>query len=649
MGKHLVQNEKKKKGRPFEADLLDEDIAVEDELGAKPKKVRKAERSSGIASIVLSALLLAVIPLCPLESWMLKAAYAVALLIAALEIIWDVLDNINAKKYFANENTILLASVLAFSCGRDLEAVLMLILFRITKLVFSGLEARSREQIKSFGKMAPDKANVETLEGILTVEPDLVNVGEIIHIGAGETVALDGVIIEGISTIDTSMISGQSTPWAVNEGHRVYSGCRNITSPIRVKVTRPYKHSTFSNLLALVNSAQDYLSRQEKFCVKLSKYYGVTLFTAAVLVFVSISLVNGQWLQNLERASALLAAASFSLLLVCIAACYSKGAGVATENGIFVKGSDCIESMARAETMVFDKTGIVTEGRYIITDVFPNKVSEHELLTIAATAERFSRHPIAAALRDAAGKIEIDYKSLQIEEIPGRGISAFVGDKQVYVGNTSLLEEHGIKCAVPSRPGAAIHVAVDYKYWGHILITDRIRRGAFDALENLRAMGAKKMVLLTGDVLSVAKPLASKLNFDMLRAELRPAEKASAVEFLMTNRGDSSTLAFIGDGNSDEQIMSRVDIGLAMGALGSDAAFNAADVLIMDRDIKKLPAAFKLSKLTYNVAMINILVWLIINALLIVLSALAVLPLIIVVIAEFLLACTLFLNTQRIK
>jgi len=648
MGKHLVHSDKKEK-KIKAADEFAGDDFFNDEEKAAPKKKKEHKEISSYSTIAVSALLLIGIPFLPLEGWMLMAAYAVALLVAALEIIWDVMDNISSKNYFAPENTALISSILLFVSGAMLEATLVLILFRISKLMYKRMEKRSREKLEAFHTINPEKANVESSEGILAVAPDYVNPGDIIQVEAGETIPLDGIIVEGISTVDTSSVSGQSTPWAVNEGYRVFSGCRNITSPIRVRVSRAYYHSTASCLVRLVESSVQYLSRQEKNIIRILKFFPVVMFVIGVILYIASSLVDSQWLKNLEIIASLLTAASFSIMLSSVGVCYIKGNGLAIENGVFVKGSDCIESLAKAETIVFDKTGIVTEGRYIITDVFPNKVSEHELLTMAATAERFSRHPIAAALRDAVGPIDIDYRSLQIEEIPGRGISAFVGEKQVYVGNASLLEEHGIKYAVPTRPGAAIHVAVDYKYWGHIMITDRIRRGAFDAIENLRAQGVRKMVLLTGDVLSVAKPLASKLNFDMLRAELKPNEKISAVEFLMSNRGDSSTLAFVGDGNSNEEIMSCVDVGIAMGALGSDAAMNAADVLIMDRDIKKLPAACRISKLTYNVAMLNILAWIALNLLVIVLGAISALPFIVIVIAEFILACGLYINTERIR
>ena len=604
---------------------------------------------SGKGSTLISALLMAAVPFLALDSWPMLLIYALVLVFAGLELVWDVIKNVQLREYFAYENILLLSLPIAFCIGLRFEAVLIAVIYRIIKLLSSAFEEDSWDKLKDFAKIVPQTANVESSEGILNLRPEFVNVGDIVVVEAGETIPLDGVVIEGISTIDASAITGQSSARAITEGYKVYSGCQNISSSIKIRVTKPFDRSTAKSIVKLSESAVGYFSHQEKFAIILKRYFPLAVLISSLALFIVLSLINGQWISNASRALAIITASLATVGLSYVSLAYLRTIGTACENGIIVKGSDCIEAMAKAETMVFDKTGIITEGRYVITDVFPNKVSQQQLLSMAATAERFSKHPIAAVLKEAAGPIDIDYHSLQIEEIPGRGISAFVGEKQVYVGNTALLEEHGIKCAVPSRSGAAIHVAVDYKYWGHILISDRIRRGAFDSLEKLRACGVRKLVLLTGDVLSVAKPLASKLNFDMLRAELKPAEKVSAVDFLMSNRGETTALAFVGDGNSDESIMTRVDVGIALGALGSEAALSFADVLIMDRDIKKLPEAIKMSRLSYHVALVNLLAWFALNSILIVLSAIGLIPVLAVIIAEFVLMITVVINTARIK
>ena len=657
MGKHLIQKEKKESGIKVPELNLSRFMPVKDQSAPDESKdsaskiklpVRK-ESGSGIAGIIVSALLLVLVSLCPLEGWILKLAYAIVLFIASVEMIWDLIDNIREKEYFSYENVVLLSAILAYAIAFDFEAVLLALLYRVVRYIHSKAEAASWEKLKNFSKIVPQTAFVETTEGVLEVHPADINEGDIIIVDAGERIPLDGIIVDGISTIDTAAVSGQTTALAVTEGYRVYSGCKNLTSKIKIRVTKSSDKSTAVKLVKMAQDSTGYYSRQQKFSGMIKKYFALSMLIAALLICVILSLINGQWIENAQKALILLIAAFSSAGLAAVSMAYVRTIGNASESGIFVKGADCVESMAKAETMVFDKTGIITEGRYVITDVFPNKVSEQQLLTMAATAERFSKHPIAAVLREAAGPLDIDYKALQIEEIPGRGISAFVGEKQVYVGNTALLEEHGIKCVVPTRSGAAIHVAVDYKYWGHILISDRIRRGAFDSLEKLRANGVRKLVLLTGDVLSVAKPLASKLNFDMLRAELKPSEKVSAVDFLMANRGESTTLAFVGDGNSETQIMNRVDVGIALGALGADAAFSAADVLIMDRDIKKLPVAVSISRLGYRIVLENVLIWFAVNIIVIALALIGVMPVVAAIIIEFVLNCASLLNVFRIK
>ena len=491
---------------------------------------------------------------------------------------------------------------------------------------------------------------METAEGVLNVEPDYVNVGDIIQVPAGERIPLDGIIVEGVTTVDTSAISGQARPWDVAAGYKVYSGCTNVTAPIRVRVTKSFEQSTAARLVRMSEKAAQFRSSQESFIRKFISVYTPSMLALALVLAVVVPMFNAEWLEMLRRAAIVLICACPSAAVLSVSLAYIKSIGAAAKLGIFVKGEDCIESMAMAETMVFDKTGTITEGRYVITDVFPVNMTERELLTTAASAEVFSRHPIAYALREAVGiRSAKDMKVTQVEEIFGRGVSAIVGDELVYVGNTALLEEHGISCELPSRSGAAIHVAVDGKYCGHILVADRIRSGAFDALESLRVQGIKKMVLLTGDVLSVARPLASKLNFDMLRAELKPEDKLSALAYLMSNKGSKSSVAFVGDGYNDRAHMERVDVGIAMGALGSEAAFMSADVLVMDRDIRKLPKAIGISKLASHISLENIAAGICVNLAAAVLGAAGILSVTAAVIACFAVSAAVLINTLRLK
>ena len=654
MGKHVSEQSRhlKIKDEPQEFPEIDE--IDEDSREAKKAKRGFADCGSvsfgGIAPVVFSAVLLAALSFLPAEGWMECVAFLIPFVIAGFALLMDAIDKLIERKYFEAEQITLIAAIAVFAIGFYTEAVLLLILFRVVRLLETFVSERCSAALKALPEIKPDTANVETAEGVLSVEPDYVNVGDIIQVPAGERIPLDGIIVDGVTTVDTSAISGQARPWDVAVGYKVYSGCTNVTATIRVRVTKSFEQSTAARLVRMSEKAAQFSSSQENFIRKFISIYTPSMLALALVLAVVVPMFNAEWLEMLRRAAIVLICACPSAAVLSVSLAYIKSIGAAAKLGIFVKGEDCIESMAMAETMVFDKTGTITEGRYVITDVFPVNMTERELLTTAASAEVFSRHPIAYALREAVGiRSAKDMKVTQVEEIPGRGVSAIVGDALVYVGNTALLEEHGISCELPSRSGAAIHVAIDGKYCGHILVADRIRSGAFDALESLRVQGIKKMVLLTGDVLSVARPLASKLNFDMLRAELKPEDKLSALAYLMSNKGSKSSVAFVGDGYNDRTLMERVDVGIAMGALGSEAAFMSADVLVMDRDIRKLPKAIGISKLASHISLENIAAGICVDLAAAVLGAAGILSVTAAVIVCFAVSAAVLVNTLRLK
>lgn len=654
MGKHVSEQSRHLKTKDEPQDFPEIDEIDEESRGAKKAKRGFADCGSisfgGIAPVVFAAVLLAALSFLPAEGWMKCVALLIPFVIAGFAVLMDAIDKLIDRKYFEAEQITLIAAIAVFAIGFYKEAVLLLILFRVVRLLETFVSERCGAALKALPEIKPDTANVETAEGVLNVEPDYVNVGDIIQVPAGERIPLDGIIVEGVTTVDTSAISGQARPWDVAAGYKVYSGCTNVTAPIRVRVTKSFEQSTAARLVRMSEKAAQFRSSQESFIRKFISVYTPSMLALALVLAVVVPMFNAEWLEMLRRAAIVLICACPSAAVISVSLAYIKSIGAAAKLGIFVKGEDCIESMAMAETMVFDKTGTITEGRYVINDVFPVNMTERELLTTAASAEVFSRHPIAYALREAVGiRSAKDMKVTQVEEIPGRGVSAIVGDELVYVGNTALLEEHGISCELPSRSGAAIHVAVDGKYCGHILVADRIRSGAFDALESLRVQGIKKMVLLTGDVLSVARPLASKLNFDMLRAELKPEDKLSALAYLMSNKGSKSSVAFVGDGYNDRTLMERVDVGIAMGALGSEAAFMSADVLVMDRDIRKLPKAIGISKLASHISLENIAAGICVNLAAVVLGAAGILSVTAAVIACIAVSAAVLINTLRLK
>ena len=555
---------------------------------------------------VISAVILIAIQFLPLKSWMVPAAYAIPALLALPEHVIGAYELFRTGDRLNSELIICLTAALLFATGLYIESVLLLLLTFFLSLAENRLQKNISPVYETVSKLLPQYASVITDEGIERRDPADVTPGEILYIRAGERIPLDGVITEGITTIDTALISGQRSPWAVNVGYKVYSGCKNLTSDIKIRVSRPFDQSTGSRIARAAEGADHFPSQQENTVTRVLQIYTPVMLLLAVILGCIVPIFKGDWIIYLRRMSVLLIASRPAIELFAIPLLYCKTLSLAGVLGVFIKGKDCLETMAKAETLIFDKTGTITEGRYTVTDVFPVKMSEKQLLTIAAAAESFSRHPISAAIREAAGKLDDRIvKSVRIREIPGRGISALVGNRQVYVGNAALLEEYGIKYNIPSRPGTAIHVAVDSRYCGHIIVADKVRRRAFDALETLRINGIKKLVLLSGDVLSVARPVASRLNFDMLRAELTPSEKAKAVAYLMKNKGIRSSIAFVGEGENSGKIMTGADVGIAMGSLGSDSAFASADVMIMDKDIFKIPKTLVYSRLAYKIAWEN--------------------------------------------
>ena len=646
MAKHLAQSEQR-------------------ELNTEPRKTERAAkklRAVGTSSIAarlqnapwlpaaIALVLLVAVSLLPTEGWLRVLAYAVPFLLAFAPIILCCVQCFRERRFLANDVLTLAAGLLLFACGLYTEAVLLAVLFAAAGLLEHFLLTDSQKAMDAVLSMLPDKALVLGEDGVQTRRPEEVSIGEILLVPAGERIPLDGVIIEGITTIDTASISGQRSPWAVNEGYRVYSGCMNLTSDIKVRVTKPFEQSAAPSVCRIAREAEGFCSEQELQARRFNSFYVLGVLALTVVTGLVLPIIKGGWISHLCRAAALLIAARPAADAFAIPLAYRKGLAISAKTGVFSKGEDCFESMARSDTVVFDKTGTITEGRFSVTDVVPVKMSEHQLLTIAAAAESYSRHPVALAIRDAAGEIDKRLlKAVRVQEEPGKGVCAFVGERQVYVGNAEYLQEHGIKCAVPARPGSAAHVALDGKYCGHILMTDKVRRRAFDALEGLRVNGVDKLVLLTGDVLSAARPLASKLNFDMLRAELKPEDKAKAVDYLMQNKGDRSCVTFIGDGEHDGKVMALADVGVAMGVLGSDAALAAADVLIMDRDIMKVPRTMALSRSLYQISLQNMVGGGAVNLILVLFGLLGVFPPLAVEILSFLLTAAVLLNTLRIR
>lgn len=599
---------------------------------------------------VFSALLLVVIRFLPIEGWMVPAAYAIPALLAITEHVVAAIEKVRAGEYLNRPLICCIAALLLFVTNLYTESVLLLILAFAGTYVENMFSERSEAECKKTAAILPQHALLITDEGTERVDPVSVNPGDILLVPAGERIPLDGVIVDGITTIDTAAVSGQRSPWAVNVGYKVYSGCRNLTSDIRIRVSRSFEQSTAKRIVKVAESAVDFPPEQEMAALRCQRILIPALLGLALIIGLLLPLLRGEWILHGRRAAVVLIAACMLMESFSVSLLYRRALTVLQSLGVFSKGKDCLEAIARSETMIFDKTGTITEGRYTVTDVYPVKMSEKQLLTIAAAGESFSRHPIAAAIREAAGKLdERVAKATKLFEIPGRGVSSIIGGRRILIGNAALLEEYGIRYSIPSHPGTAVHVSVDNRYCGYIMVTDKVRRRAFDALETLRVNGIKKLVLLTGDVISVARPIASRLNFDMLRAELKPDDKVKAINYLMKNKGTHSTIAFVGDGENSGKIMTHADTGIAMGSLGSDSAFASADVMVMDRDIFKITKLLTLSRLVYRASLENFTAGAGGSLLLVILGVFGVISPLAAELLGFLLGAALLANTFRIK
>ena len=488
------------------------------------------------------------------------------------------------------------------------EAVFVMLFFQIGELFESIAEGRSRKSIAHLMNIRPDSAWVERGGEIVKVAPEEVTPGEVIVIRPGDRVPMDGIVLEGESSLDTVALTGESVPRSIGPEQEVLSGCLNLNGLLRVRVTRPFSESTASRILSLVEDAADKKSRSERFITRFARIYTPIVVGAAVLVAFLPPLILGwssfpTWLY---RALMFLVVSCPCALVISVPLSFFGGIGGASRRGILVKGSNVLEALARTSTVVFDKTGTLTHGVFEVTAVHPEKLDERELLHLAAHVERFSTHPIAASLR-AAYPEESDHCSVaDIQEVAGQGVRARVNGQTVCVGNAKMMDAIGAAWHPCHKTGTIIHVAVDGEYAGHIVISDRIKEDAAEAMAALRRVGVTNTVMLTGDAEEVAAEVAAEIGIGSYRAGLLPQEKVSEVEKLLAERSGKSRLAFVGDGINDAPVLMRADVGVAMGALGSDAAIEAADLVLMDDKPSKMALAVKIARRTLRIARGNI-------------------------------------------
>ena len=572
--------------------------------------------------ILLSAALLIAAALLPLEGWPRLAVFLIPYALIGWDVLWRAVRNIAHGEIFDENFLMSLATVGALCVGEYPEAVFVMLFYQVGELFQSYAVDQSRKSIAALMDIRPDYANLEVDGQIQQTDPEDVAVGDIILIKPGERIPLDGDVVEGTSTLDTAALTGESLPRSVGPGESVVSGCVNLSGLLRVEVTKPFEESTVAKILDLVENASAKKAKAENFITKFARYYTPAVVLAAVVLAVLPPLALGwAWTDAILRALNFLVVSCPCALVISVPLSFFGGIGGASRQGILVKGGSYLEVLARAETVVFDKTGTLTKGVFQVTAVHPEQGTEAELLELAALAEAYSDHPISRSLKTAYGKPLEPERVSHVEELSGRGVRAVVDGKEVCAGNDKLMEEIGAAWKPCHQVGTVVHVAVDGVYGGHIMISDQVKEDAREAIAALKGLGVKRTVMLTGDAAAVGEAVAQELGLDEVHTQLLPAGKVERVEALLTETSAKGALAFVGDGINDAPVLSRADIGIAMGGLGSDAAIEAADVVLMDDKPSKLAEAVDIARRTLGIVRQNIIFALGVKALVLILSA----------------------------
>ena len=597
--------------------------------------------------IVTAAVLVAAAMIAPLEGYWRLAAFLVPYAIVGWDVLWGALRNIFRGQVFDENFLMALATVGAFCIGEYPEGVLVMLLYQVGELFQDFAVDRSRRSIASLMDIRPDWANVEQENELVQVDPEEVSVGQIIVVKPGERIPLDGVVTEGSSTLDTAALTGESLPRAVEAGDEVISGCVNQSGLLRVQVTKPYGESTVARILELVENSSARKARYENFITRFARWYTPIVVIAAAVLGLVPPLFMGNWSEWINRALIFLVVSCPCALVISVPLSFFGGIGGASRQGILVKGGNYLEALAHVDTVVFDKTGTLTRGVFHVTAVHPRHVTSEELLEAAALAESYSDHPIARSLREAYGKPLDNSRLSSVEELSGRGVCAQIDGKKVCVGNHKLMAESGSECHRCHRIGTLVHVSIDGQYAGHIVISDEIKEDAPETIAALRQLGVKKSVMLTGDAKEVGEDAARRLGLEEVYAELLPADKVERVEALLAEKSPKSRLAFVGDGINDAPVLSRSDVGIAMGAMGSSAAIEAADIVLMDDKPSKIPTAIRIARKTLRIVRQNIVFALGIKGIVLVLGALGLANMWIAVFADVGVSVIAILNAMR--
>ena len=572
--------------------------------------------------VLASAVLFAVALLLPTEGWLRLFTFLIPYAVIAWDVLWRAVRNIAHGQVFDENFLMSLATVGALATGEYPEAVFVMLFYQVGELFQSYAVDQSRKSITSLMDIRPDYANIEVDGQLRQVDPEDVAVGDTIVIKAGERIPLDGVVLEGTSNVDTAALTGESLPREVQPGDDVISGCVNLSGLLRVRVTKAFEESTVAKILDLVENSSSKKAKAENFITKFARYYTPAVVLAAVALALLPPLFTSiQWVDSIQRALNFLVVSCPCALVISVPLSFFGGIGGASKNGILVKGGNYLEVLAKTELVVFDKTGTLTRGVFNVTAIHPDHCGEAQLLELAALAESYSDHPISRSLKEAYGK-ELDASRVSnVEELSGRGVRATVDGRQICAGNDKLMEDIGVSWHPCHRVGTTVHVASDGVYLGHIVISDEVKPDAKEAITALKACGVRRTVMLTGDAKAVGESVAQELGLDEVHTQLLPADKVTRVEALLGEVSPKGALAFVGDGINDAPVLSRADIGIAMGGLGSDAAIEAADIVLMDDKPSKLADAIRIARRTLAIVRQNIVFALAVKFLVLALSA----------------------------
>ncbi len=557
----------------------------------------------------------------PLEEIWRFLAFLTPYLVIGWDILWKAVRNILHGQVFDENFLMAIATVGAFCIGEYPEAVAVMLFYQVGELFQGYAVGRSRRSIAALMDIRPDYANIERDGKLVQVDPEQIAVGEQIVVKAGEKIPLDGVVLDGSSFVDTAALTGESLPRGVEPGDDVVSGCINQTGLLHIQVTKPFGESTVSKILDLVENASSNKAHAENFITKFAKYYTPCVVIGALLLAFIPSVLDMRWSHWIGQALIFLVISCPCALVISVPLSFFGGIGGASKCGILVKGGNYMEVLAKTETVVFDKTGTLTKGVFNVTVIHPDKISQSQLLELAAIAESYSEHPVARSIREACGQ-EMDMSRLSdVHELSGRGVCAVIDGRKVCVGNDRLMEENGVTWHPCHHVGTTVHVEVDGTYAGHIVISDEIKEDAAQAVKELKEQGVQKTVMLTGDAQAVGESVGKQLGLDEVYTQLLPAGKVERVEALLQQKSAKGKLVFVGDGINDAPVLSRADVGIAMGAMGSDAAIEAADVVLMDDRPSKIAKAVQISRKTLRIVRQNIVFALTVKAVFLVLGA----------------------------